>query len=72
MTVLINMIFSLPSMIMPIRIPINKKNGIIVEGSLLNNENSIIIIAEIIILFIFIVSSILILSPNIINTKKRL
>ena len=54
---------SLPTII-PISIPTNKKNGMIVDESLLNNEKIIIIRTAIIILFNFIVSFILMLSPQ--------
>ena len=55
-------LLSLP-IIIPINIPTNKKNGIIVEESVLNSEKITIIIIAMIILFTFIISFILILSP---------
>lgn len=50
--------------IIPINIPVNKKNGMIVEESVLINEKITIIIIAIIIVLIFIISFILILSPQ--------
>ncbi len=61
---LINAILlSLPSMI-PINMPTNRKNGMIVDESVLSNEKITIIMIAMSILFTFIISFILILSPH--------